>query len=223
MNCNFSWTLKLVVQNLLHYWSVNLQLLQMLPMHCMNVFPCHWLFFCLQVKVHESEDGIAEHESFHDSLLNVEKWLMIMKQKLESFHSSSGGWSIEGRKHEAEVCVCVLASLCSSSFFGGQSLNQEQRVIIRINDEPWHWQGSSFIPIIIIIYYVFVALVYHQEEAVTLYVVMMICQVWKTGTTRMPGDIFIWEEKNLFYNKGYSLLTNSRIQNLNLWVLASQL
>ncbi|KAF3844368.1 hypothetical protein F7725_007531 [Dissostichus mawsoni] len=40
--------------------------------------------------------------SFHNSLLNREKWLMIMKQKLESFHSQSGEWSIEGRQHEAE-------------------------------------------------------------------------------------------------------------------------
>ncbi|XP_010775302.1 nesprin-3-like, partial [Notothenia coriiceps] len=32
----------------------------------------------------------------------MEKWLMIMKQKLESFHSQSGEWSIEGRQHEAE-------------------------------------------------------------------------------------------------------------------------
>ncbi|XP_067469876.1 nesprin-3 [Thunnus thynnus] len=56
----------------------------------------------VRVKMQESEDGITEHESFHDSLLNVEKWLMIMKQKLESFHSPSGGWSIEGRRHEAE-------------------------------------------------------------------------------------------------------------------------
>ncbi|KAM6969362.1 LOW QUALITY PROTEIN: nesprin-3 [Tautogolabrus adspersus] len=53
-------------------------------------------------KVHESEESIADHESFHESLLNIEKWLMIMKQKLESFHSQSGGWSIEGRQHEAQ-------------------------------------------------------------------------------------------------------------------------
>lgn len=69
--------------------------------------------FCLQTKVHESEDNIAEHENFHDSLLNIEKWLMIMKQKLESFHTPSGKWSIEGRQHEAEVCLCfVLFFFC---------------------------------------------------------------------------------------------------------------
>uniref|UniRef100_A0A8D3AY95 KASH domain-containing protein n=1 Tax=Scophthalmus maximus TaxID=52904 RepID=A0A8D3AY95_SCOMX len=54
-------------------------------------------------KAVRSEESIALHESFHDSLLNMEKWLMIMKQKLNSFHSSSSGeWSIEGRQHEAE-------------------------------------------------------------------------------------------------------------------------
>ncbi|XP_023130111.1 nesprin-3 isoform X2 [Amphiprion ocellaris] len=56
----------------------------------------------VRVKVNESEENITEHESFHESLLNIEKWLMIMKQKLESFHSPSGEWSIEGRQHEAE-------------------------------------------------------------------------------------------------------------------------
>ncbi|XP_054470113.1 nesprin-3 [Anoplopoma fimbria] len=60
------------------------------------------LYKAARVKVHESEDSIAEHESFHDSLLNIEKWLMIMKQKLESFHGPSGEWSVEGRQHEAE-------------------------------------------------------------------------------------------------------------------------
>ena len=63
------------------------------------------ILFSLQVKVQESEESISDHESFHDSLLNIEKWLMIMKQKLESFHTPPGEWSIEGRQHEAEVCV----------------------------------------------------------------------------------------------------------------------
>ncbi|XP_037652434.1 LOW QUALITY PROTEIN: nesprin-3 [Sebastes umbrosus] len=55
-----------------------------------------------RVKVNESEGSIADHESFHDSLLNIEKWLMIMKQKLESFNSPSGQWSVEGRQLEAQ-------------------------------------------------------------------------------------------------------------------------
>ncbi|XP_069028530.1 nesprin-3 isoform X2 [Embiotoca jacksoni] len=53
-------------------------------------------------KVQESEDNISDHESFHDSLLNLQKWLMIMKQKLESFYGASAGWSIEGRQYEAQ-------------------------------------------------------------------------------------------------------------------------
>ncbi|CAF98175.1 unnamed protein product [Tetraodon nigroviridis] len=53
-------------------------------------------------KVHESEEAISEHENLHDALLNMEKWLMIMRQKLESFCSPSGQWSVEGRRHEAE-------------------------------------------------------------------------------------------------------------------------
>ncbi|XP_070776709.1 nesprin-3 [Enoplosus armatus] len=60
------------------------------------------LYKAVRMKVNESEESIADHESFHDTLLNIEKWLMIMKQKLESFHGPSGEWSIEGRQHEAE-------------------------------------------------------------------------------------------------------------------------
>ncbi|XP_076833823.1 nesprin-3 [Brachyhypopomus gauderio] len=56
----------------------------------------------VRVRVNESEESISEHESFHDSLLNVEKWLMIMRQKLESFRGANGEWSVENRQHEAE-------------------------------------------------------------------------------------------------------------------------
>lgn len=51
-----------------------------------------------------------EHENFRDALLNMEKWLMIMRQKLESFCSPSGQWNVEGRRHEAEVCVWVCGA-----------------------------------------------------------------------------------------------------------------
>ncbi|KAJ8411831.1 hypothetical protein AAFF_G00154690 [Aldrovandia affinis] len=60
------------------------------------------LYKAVRVKVSESEQSISKHENFHENLLNVEKWLMIMRQKLESFCSSSGGWSVENRLHEAE-------------------------------------------------------------------------------------------------------------------------
>ena len=66
--------------------------------------------------MNESEGSIADHESFHDSLLNIEKWLMIMKQKLESFHSPSGQWSVEGRQLEAQVCVFLHLTI--STFRG---------------------------------------------------------------------------------------------------------
>ncbi|KAM9354470.1 LOW QUALITY PROTEIN: nesprin-3 [Pholidichthys leucotaenia] len=60
------------------------------------------LHMAVKSKVHESEENIAQHENFHESFLNMKKWLMIMNQKLESFHIPGGGWSIEGRQHEAE-------------------------------------------------------------------------------------------------------------------------
>ncbi|XP_060736451.1 nesprin-3 [Tachysurus vachellii] len=60
------------------------------------------LYKAVRVKVTESEESILEHESFHESLLNMEKWLMIMRQKLESFRGANGEWSVANRQHEAE-------------------------------------------------------------------------------------------------------------------------
>lgn len=60
------------------------------------------LYKAVRTKVDESEAGILLHESFHEGLLNVEKWLMIMRQKLESFRGPNGEWSVVNRQHEAE-------------------------------------------------------------------------------------------------------------------------
>ncbi|KAM4625844.1 nesprin-3 [Polymixia lowei] len=60
------------------------------------------LYKAVRVKVSDSEESVGEHESFHESLLNVEKWLMIMRQKLESYRNSAGEWSVDNRQHEAE-------------------------------------------------------------------------------------------------------------------------
>ena len=77
---------------------------------CIHVWMC--LSLC-QVKVKESEESIGGHESFHVSLLNVEKWLMIMRQKLESYRSSTGEWSLDNRQQEAEVLTFHIYLLCS--------------------------------------------------------------------------------------------------------------
>ncbi|KAK0149785.1 Nesprin-3 [Merluccius polli] len=61
-----------------------------------------FLYKAVRVKVGESEDEIVEHEGFHEGLLSLEKWLMIMRQKLESFRGPSGDWSVEKRQPEAE-------------------------------------------------------------------------------------------------------------------------
>ncbi|CAM4648070.1 unnamed protein product [Leuciscus chuanchicus] len=60
------------------------------------------LYKAVRMKVNESEENIADHESLHENILNLEKWLMIMRQKLESFRGSDGEWSIDNRQHEAE-------------------------------------------------------------------------------------------------------------------------
>lgn len=67
---------------------------------CIHIYMCCCSY---QMKVNESEENIAEHESLHENILNLEKWLMIMRQKLESFRGSDGEWSIDNRQHEAEV------------------------------------------------------------------------------------------------------------------------
>ncbi|XP_065108494.1 nesprin-3 [Paramisgurnus dabryanus] len=60
------------------------------------------LYKAVRIKVNESEENIVEHESFHDNMLNLEKWLMIMRQKLESFRGADGEWGIDNRQQEAE-------------------------------------------------------------------------------------------------------------------------
>ncbi|XP_060789678.1 nesprin-3 isoform X2 [Neoarius graeffei] len=60
------------------------------------------LYKAVRMKVNESEESILEHESFHESLLNMEKWLMIMRQKLESFRGANGEWSVVNRQDEAK-------------------------------------------------------------------------------------------------------------------------
>lgn len=54
------------------------------------------------VKVKDCEEIMSDHESLHGDLLNMEKWMMVMRQKLESFCSSTGEWSVEGRQPEAQ-------------------------------------------------------------------------------------------------------------------------
>ncbi|XP_051941651.1 nesprin-3 isoform X2 [Hippocampus zosterae] len=56
----------------------------------------------LEVNLHESKESIGDHAHFHDKFLNIEKWCIVMKQKLESFKIPSGEWSIESREHEAQ-------------------------------------------------------------------------------------------------------------------------
>ncbi|CAJ1074324.1 nesprin-3 [Xyrichtys novacula] len=86
----------------------------------------------VRARFHESEESIRDHESFHDSLLNMEKWLMIMKQKLESFHSPSEGWSIEGRQHEA---MRVLGEFPEKELQLQQMEAQGQGVLRRTSEE----------------------------------------------------------------------------------------
>ncbi|KAL0968928.1 hypothetical protein UPYG_G00219990 [Umbra pygmaea] len=90
------------------------------------------LYKGVRVKVNKSEQNIAEHESFHDSLLNVEKWLMIMRQKLESYHSPAGDWSVDNRQLEAQR---ALGEFPDKELQLQQTEAQGQRVLERTSME----------------------------------------------------------------------------------------
>ncbi|MEQ2177844.1 hypothetical protein GOODEAATRI_007820 [Goodea atripinnis] len=68
----------------------------------------------VMVKVQDCAEIVSDHESFHSDLLNTEKWMMVMSQKLDSFCSSTGGWSVEGRQPEAQVAFLILRRLIGS-------------------------------------------------------------------------------------------------------------
>ncbi|XP_048084217.1 nesprin-3 [Alosa alosa] len=86
----------------------------------------------VRVRVNECEHQISEHEVFHESLLSVEKWLMIMRQKLESFRSSGGEWSVENRQHEAER---ALGEFPEKEQQLRQTEHQGQNVLAKTSEE----------------------------------------------------------------------------------------
>ncbi|XP_036399014.1 nesprin-3-like isoform X2 [Megalops cyprinoides] len=90
------------------------------------------LYKAVRVKVGESEQSVTEHETFHENLLNMEKWLMIMRQKLESFCSAGGQWSVENRLHEAER---ALGEFPEKELQLHQTEVQGQRVLARTSEE----------------------------------------------------------------------------------------
>ncbi|TRZ00773.1 hypothetical protein DNTS_005309, partial [Danionella cerebrum] len=90
------------------------------------------LYKAVWMKVRESEENIAEHESLHEDILTMEKWLMIMKQKLDSFRGSDGEWSIENRQHEAER---ALGEFPEKELQLHQTEAQGQTVLARTSEE----------------------------------------------------------------------------------------
>uniref|UniRef100_A0A1A8C5V9 Spectrin repeat containing, nuclear envelope family member 3 n=1 Tax=Nothobranchius kadleci TaxID=1051664 RepID=A0A1A8C5V9_NOTKA len=60
------------------------------------------MVLCVQVKVQEAQETVSDHQSFHGDLLNMQKWMMVMRQKLESFCSQSGGRTVLTRHPEAQ-------------------------------------------------------------------------------------------------------------------------
>ncbi|XP_062863502.1 nesprin-3 isoform X2 [Trichomycterus rosablanca] len=90
------------------------------------------LYKAVRAKVNEGEESVLEHENFHDSMLNVEKWLMIMRQKLESFRGPDGDWSVENRQHEAER---ALGEFPEKELQLHRTEVQGNRVLLKTSDE----------------------------------------------------------------------------------------
>ncbi|XP_053365762.1 nesprin-3 isoform X1 [Clarias gariepinus] len=59
----------------------------------------------IRIKVNDSEKSILEHESYHESLMNMGEWLMIMRQTLESFRGPDGEWSVANRNQDARKAL----------------------------------------------------------------------------------------------------------------------
>ncbi|XP_024909842.1 nesprin-3 isoform X2 [Cynoglossus semilaevis] len=93
-----------------------------------------WKQLCkaVQKKVLESDHTVADHEDFHDNCLNMEKWLKIMKQKLQSFQISPGKWSLEGRQQEVQR---VLAEFPEKEIQLQQMEAQSQQVLEKTSED----------------------------------------------------------------------------------------
>ncbi|KAI7804686.1 nesprin-3 [Triplophysa rosa] len=90
------------------------------------------LYNAVRIKVNESEEHIVDHELFHDNILNLEKWLMIMRQKLESFRGGNGEWGIDNRQQEAER---ALGEFTENELQLHQMEAQGHNVLAKTSDE----------------------------------------------------------------------------------------
>ncbi|KAG7461157.1 hypothetical protein MATL_G00207130 [Megalops atlanticus] len=72
--------------------------------HKVSQLYAEWRDLCkdVRVRVDESEQNVADHRGFQEGLLDLEKWLLETRQRLESFCSRSGEWSLENRHKKAE-------------------------------------------------------------------------------------------------------------------------
>ncbi|XP_056624469.1 nesprin-3 [Triplophysa dalaica] len=90
------------------------------------------LYNAVRIKVNDSEENIVDHELFHENILNLEKWLMTMRQKLESFRGGNGEWGINNRQQEAER---ALGEFPEKEIQLNQMEAQGQNVLEKTSDE----------------------------------------------------------------------------------------
>ncbi|KAA0710980.1 Nesprin-3 KASH domain-containing protein 3 [Triplophysa tibetana] len=90
------------------------------------------LYNAVRIKVNDSEENIVDHELFHENILNLEKWLMTMRQKLESFRGGNGEWRINNRQQEAER---ALGEFPEKEFQLHQMEAQGHNVLAKTSDE----------------------------------------------------------------------------------------
>eukprot|EP00079_Xenopus_tropicalis_P029442 XP_012824833.1 PREDICTED: nesprin-3 isoform X3 [Xenopus tropicalis] len=59
----------------------------------------------LEIKIRKSKAYINDHRIFNEKLLELQRWLMVTKQELESFQDSDGHWDFESREKEIQILL----------------------------------------------------------------------------------------------------------------------
>ncbi|OCT68284.1 hypothetical protein XELAEV_18039583mg [Xenopus laevis] len=62
----------------------------------------------LEINKRKSKTYIKDHLIFNDKLLDLQRWLMVTRQELESFQDSNGHWDVESREKEIQILLSEI-------------------------------------------------------------------------------------------------------------------
>ncbi|KAG8449115.1 hypothetical protein GDO86_015970 [Hymenochirus boettgeri] len=62
----------------------------------------------LEINIHKSKNYIKDHRIFNDKLLDLKRWLMVIRQALESFQDSNGQWDVESQEREIQKLLAEV-------------------------------------------------------------------------------------------------------------------